>query len=169
MTPELFRPISLASIRASGLRVVVRATSEECAALAQRMDIPSIAALECTFDLTRDAAGDSIHASGQLRARVTRVCVVSAEDFEMTVHDDFKVRFVPAGEEKESPDPDLDDEIPYEGDIIELGNAATEQLGLVLPPYPRMEGATIPDIGDDADDTPFAVLSPKAGSENGQP
>jgi hypothetical protein len=159
VTDDLFRPVSLAKIGAAGLDVLVRATPEECAAVAKRMDIPAIQSLECMFHLTASQGGVSILATGRLRAHVTRVCVVSAEEFEMPVADQFAVRFVPAGTERDDPDPDLDDEIPYEGGTIDLGEATAEQLGLALDPYPRMPGATLTSIDDDDDASPFSALS----------
>jgi hypothetical protein len=74
---------------------------------------------------------------------------------------------VPAGTEREDPDPDLSDEIPYEAETIDLGEATAEQLGLALDPYPRIDGATVPTIDDDEDQSPFAILARRAGT--GQP
>ena len=158
MTAELFRPVSVAKIGAAGLTVAVRATPEECAGLAGRMDIPAIRSLECTFRLTREGDGVSIAAAGELRAIVDRVCAISAEAFETPVQDSFTIRFVPAGMERDDPDPALEDEIPYEHDSLDLGEAAAEQLALALDPYPRMPGAALPEIEDDGDASPFAIL-----------
>jgi uncharacterized metal-binding protein YceD (DUF177 family) len=165
MTTELSRPVSLAKIGAEGLAIVVRATPEECAAVAARMDLPAIQSLECFFHLTAEDDGVSIFAQGRLCAEVTRICVTSAEEFETLVEDDFAVRFVPAGKEREDPDPDLPDEILFEADMIDLGEATAEQLGLALDPYPRMEGATAPTIDDDEDTSPFSVLARRAGPD----
>jgi hypothetical protein len=159
MTAELTRPVPLARIGREGHAVVVRATPEECVAVAARMDLPAIRSLECFFNLTIEDDGVSVFAEGRLRAEVTRICVTSAEEFETTVEDDFAIRFVPAGEEREDPDPDLPDEIPYEADTIDLGEATAEQLGLALDPYPRIDGATVPIIDDDEDGSPFSILA----------
>jgi hypothetical protein len=165
MTIELSRPVSLSRIGPGGLAVLVRATPEECAAVAARMGVPAIQSLECRFRLTSERDGVSIRAEGTLRAEVTRECVVSAEDFETTVEDEFTICFVRSGQERDDPDPDLPDEVPYEGDTIDLGDAATEQLGLALDPYPRIDGATIPDIEGDGDVSPFSILSRRSGPE----
>jgi Large ribosomal RNA subunit accumulation protein YceD len=167
MTSELYRPVALSKIGPRGLTIAVRATPEECAAVAARMDLPAIHSLDCRFTLAVETGGVSVSATGRLRAQVTRVCVTSAEDFETTVEDEFTVRFVPTGTEREDPDPDLPDEIPYEADTIDLGEAAAEQLGLALDPYPRMPGATVPDIGDNDDTSPFAILARRGGSDDG--
>jgi len=167
MTSELTRPVVLSKIGPTGLVVVVRATAEECAAIAVRMGIPAVQSLECVFHLTVEDDGVTVLALGKLRAEMTRECVVSAEDFDTSVEDAFEVRFVPSGQERDDPDPDLPDEIPYTPGSIELGEAAVEQLGLALDPYPRIEGATMPTTGDDPDQSPFAVLArrvPPGGS-----
>ena len=166
MTAELSRLISVTKIGQSGLSLVVEATPAECAAVAKRMDLPGIQALKCIFAVTRDEDEEGVIVGmGHLHARVTRICVVSAEEFETAVEDHFELRFVPAGEESDELDPDREDEIPYEGDILDLGDATAEQLGLILDPYPKMEGAVMPEVEGDDDRSPFSVLRRKADGE----
>jgi uncharacterized metal-binding protein YceD (DUF177 family) len=165
MTTELSRPIAVAKIRAKGFTVVVQATPEECAAVAARMELPTIQSLECRFELTREDDGVSVFAAGHLLAEVTQTCVTSAEDFAARVDETFSIRFVPAGTERDDPDPDLPDEIPYEADTIDLGEATAEQLGLALDPWPRIEGATVPMIDDGDESSPFAVLAQRLGPD----
>jgi uncharacterized metal-binding protein YceD (DUF177 family) len=169
MTVDLSRQVSLSKVGPAGLGVVVRATADECAAIAARMGIPAIQSLECRFILSVEADAASIHAEGSLHAQVTRICVVSGEDFETPVEDEFAIRFVPSGHERDDPDPDLPDEVPYEGDTIDLGEAAIEQLALALDPYPRMEGATMPDLDDEEDASPFSVLSRRLAPGGAKP
>jgi uncharacterized metal-binding protein YceD (DUF177 family) len=158
MTPELHRPVSLDRIGSLGLDYTVEATPAECSALADRMKLPEVHALSCAFHLIREGR-DKVLARGHLRARVTQNCVVSLEDFEAALEETFQVRFVPAGEETEDVDPEADDEIPFEGNLIDLGEAAAEQLGLALDPYPRMPGAELPAAEVDVDPHPFAGLA----------
>jgi uncharacterized metal-binding protein YceD (DUF177 family) len=166
MTTELFRPISLAAIGQTGSTIVVRATQEECVAVASRMGLSAVQSLECVFRLNVEGDGVSIYAQGRLNAGVTRTCVVSAEEFETPVEEVFEVRFVPAGSEREDdPDPDLPDEIPYVNNTIDLGEAAAEQLGLALDPYPRMDGAEALEIEDDEAASPFSILARRSGPD----
>nr|WP_294522407.1 DUF177 domain-containing protein [uncultured Rhodopila sp.] len=158
MIPEFHRPLSLDRIGAHGLDMTVQATAAECAALAVRMNLPAVRAVSCTFHLIREGR-DRVSARGHLLARVTRTCVVSLEEFEADVEEVFQVRFVPSGEESDDVDPDSDDEIPYEGNLIDLGEAAAEQLGLALDPYPRMPGATLSEAEPVQQRNPFAALS----------
>jgi Large ribosomal RNA subunit accumulation protein YceD len=158
VTPELHRPIAVEHIGPGGLDVAVEANAAECAALAARMDIPAVLSLTCRFHLARDSAGGLLaHAS--LTARVVQTCVVSLEDFAAPVEEHFAVRCVPAGEESDDADPGALDEIAYADGVLDLGEAAAEQLALALDPYPRAPGAVLPDIQDEAPAGPFDALA----------
>ena len=74
------------------------------------------------------------------------------------MHDVFDAMFVPEDEVREELGPDDIDEIPYSGGTIDLGEAAAEQLALALDPYPRIDGAAMPDF-DGEDTGPFAALA----------
>ncbi len=142
--PELHRPSRVSRIADDDLEVLVEANAAERAALALRMAIPAIPALRCRFALTRHG-GSRVAARGRLEATVVQTCVVSLEDFEAAIDEEFAVDFVPAGTESDDPDPETVDEIPYDGDTIDLGEAAAEQLALALDPYPRRPGAVLPE------------------------
>jgi uncharacterized metal-binding protein YceD (DUF177 family) len=157
MTPEFHRPISLDRIGPHGLDLTIEATPAECSALAVRMNLPAVLAVSCEFHLIRESR-DKLLARGVLRAAVTQTCIISLEEFDSTVEETFQVRFVPSGEETDDIDPESDDEIPFEGNLIDLGEAAAEQLGLALDPYPRMPGVELPATEDDPDPHPFAAL-----------
>jgi hypothetical protein len=161
--PELHRPLAADRVGPDGLDATVHATAAECAALADRMGIPAVRALDCRFRLTR-VSGDSIAAAGHLYARLVQTCVLTAEDFETAVEERFAVRFVPAGQESDDPDPEAVDEIPFAGGMLDLGEAAAEQLGLALDPYPRMPGAELPAAAEEEQPHPFAGLGRRQGT-----
>ncbi len=156
--PELHRPVRVSRIEPDGARVVVESSEAERAALAARMGLPAIHALAGRFDLVREASG-IVAAAGRLTAIVVQTCVVSLEDFESAIAEDFTVRFVPEGTESDDPDPESVDEIPYAGDSIDLGEAAAEQLALSLDPYPRRPDARLPDEATPAVDPRLAGLA----------
>ena len=157
MKPELHRPLSLDQVGPRGLDLTVEANPAECAALAIRMNIPAVLALSCVFHLIRQGR-DVVLARGVLHARMTQTCVISLEDFDASVRETFQVRFVPTEQQSDDIDPEADDEIPFEGNLIDLGEAAAEQLGLALDPYPRMPGVEIPPAEDGPHPHPFAAL-----------
>ena len=159
MTPELHRPLAAGAVPAGGQDYEVVATAAECAALAARMQLPALQALHCRFRLQPGLAG-AVLAEGWLDARVVQTCVVTLEDFPATVAEHFSVRFVPAGTETDDLDPEAIDELPYSGGVLDLGEAAAEQLALALEPYPRAPDAPAAELGDPADApaSPFAEL-----------
>ena len=157
MIPEFHRPLSLDRIGPHGLDMTIKASDAECAAMAIRMQLPAVSAVSCVFHLIREGR-DKILARGVLRAVVTQICVISLDDFEVVMEEVFQVRFVPSGEESDDIDPESEDEIPFEGNVIDLGEAASEQLGLALDPYPRMPGVEMPAAEDETDPHPFAGL-----------
>jgi uncharacterized metal-binding protein YceD (DUF177 family) len=157
MIPEFHRPLSLDRIGPHGLDLTIDATPAECSALAVRMNLPAVLAVSCVFHLIREGR-DIVLARGVLRAQITQTCVISLDDFDALVEEVFQVRFVPSGEESDDIDPESDDEIPFEGNQIDLGEAAAEQLGLALDPYPRMPGVEMPASEDEAEPHPFAAL-----------
>jgi hypothetical protein len=157
VTPELHRPVPADRVGAAGFEVTVEANAAERAALARRMRLPDMLALRCTFRLVRLTAA-CILGEGRLQAKVVQTCVVSLEDFVAEIDERFRVRFVPAGQETDDPDPETDDEIGYAGGMLDLGEAAAEQLGLALDPYPRAPGAELPEAGTETEENPFAAL-----------
>ena len=181
LRPEFSRPIRVSRIApasgdspASAIEQTVVASGEECRALAGRLGVPAVGSLVCSFRMLPVGHG-AVEAAGELRAELTRICVVSLEAFETTVVERFVVRFVPASRTQPASDeidPEAPDEIGYEGGQIDLGEAASEQLALALDPYPRMPGVARPgqavaetepeDPAADADaPSPFAALAGK--------
>ena len=142
--PEFCRRVPVSRIGPGGLDQAIEANQSERLALAARLQIPSIASLSCRFRLSPEGGG-RLAAAGELCAELTRICVVSLEPFETVVRERFALRFVPEEPQGEDLDPDSPDELPYDADSIDLGEAATEQLALSLDPYPRMPGiASLP-------------------------
>ncbi|MBV8457256.1 MAG: DUF177 domain-containing protein [Acetobacteraceae bacterium] len=157
ITPELHRPVRLDRFGPDATVHEVDASDEECRALAERFGIPAVLSLRCRLTLRR-LSRDVVAGSGQLTAQVVRVCGVTLDNFEMDVTEAFSVRFVPEGTESADIDPETEDEIPYSGDVIDLGEAAAEQLALALKPYPRRPGAELA-IGEQEPEVhPFAAL-----------
>ncbi len=160
--PEFPRPFLLERIGPTGFDITLTANAEECAALARRMHLPAIQALRCRFRLHPLHRG-LVVAEGQLRASIVQLCVVSLDEFSTELADDFTLHFVPAGTEDEDPELDSIDQTPYNGAILELGEAAAEQLALGLDPYPRKPGITLAEgDADVASEGPTQIANPFA-------
>lgn len=147
MTPKLefSRPTAVRRIGVGGVSITVEATPEECARIAARLNLPEVSMLRCKYQLQAGLRNE-VTARGALAARFKQECVVTLEPFEDVLAGSFTVRFVPQEHFIESAEPDLEaeDEIPYEGDSIDLGEAAVEQFALDLPLYPHAPNATLP-------------------------
>ena len=155
---ELSRPVALDRVGPQGITLDVEAGDAELQAVARRLGVPSVQRLGCTFRVRR--IGPSlIEAQGTLHAAIEQVCVVSLDAFVQDVQEAFTVHFVPSGTEDDDAEPDAVDQIPYEGSVVDLGEATVEQLALALDPYPRKPGAILSDASQDGLSGPFAALA----------
>ena len=157
MTPEVSRPLALDRVGPAGVTILVQADPAELPAVAARLGVPAVQSLRCEFRLRR--IGGIIEAQGELAASLTQQCVVSLDDFDSTIREQFVVHFVPAGTEDEDPEPDAPDQIPFEGSMIDIGEAAVEQLALALDPYPRRPDAEMPAVAAAPVQNTFAALA----------
>ncbi len=163
MTPEFSRPLPVAQIGMTETSRTIEATPEECARIAERLGLPSLISLSASFRITRQAGGDEYLAQGRLQARAVRTCVVSLDDFTEPTDIVFTIRFVT---EETSEDEALEapydyeegpDEVLYENDILDLGEAAVQEYALSLAPYPRKPGARLAEPSQESGNA-FAVL-----------
>lgn len=158
MTPEFSRPVQVSRVGPTGRKEVIEADPKERVALAGRLGLPGIDELTCRFDL-QPFGHDQVAAQGLLTARIRQTCVATLEEFPATLVESFAVRFVPEEAMADSLDLDAPDEIPFRGGTIDLGEAAAEQLGLSLDPFPRKEDAELPGGASSGDAHPFAKLA----------
>lgn len=153
---EFPRPLRVAGVSPAGQRLVLEASAAECVALAARFGILSVSWLRAELALRPDAAG-GIAVDGRLSARVVQACVVSLEPVAQRVTDEFSFRILPEGAEP-SDNLDDEDEVEVTHGIAELGEVAAQYLSLALDPYPRADGAELPDAARDDSAPPFAAL-----------
>ncbi len=156
--PELSRRIQVRTLGTARpgavvLDTTVDASPAECTALARRLDVPSVHAVQCRFRLSGADPSGRVSADGLLQATLDQICIATLDQFTATVTEQFTVRFVPDDQVPEDAmredadaalDPEEDDDLPYVNGTIDLGEAAAEQLALALDPYPRKPGATLP-------------------------
>jgi uncharacterized metal-binding protein YceD (DUF177 family) len=139
--------------------VVLEASAAECTALAARFGILGIARLVARLRLQPEPGG-TVRARGHLEATVEQACVVTLEPVVQAVSATLDLRILPEGEAPGDDDPESPDEIESEGGQVDLGEAVAEQLALALDPYPRAEGAVLPELDADV---------PEAQEEPGRP
>jgi len=169
------RQIDVAQAEDKTLRVTITANEAECAELALQDALPAIAQFSAKFEVTSAGRG-RFEVKGEVRARVTQICVVSLDPFETDIVQPVEVAFASprdveqaeaAYAKRHEEDPDAQD-IPEPPDPIfngqiDLGVLASEQLVLALDPYPRKPGVEFAsDLGqkdEEADVSPFAALA----------
>lgn len=151
-SPEFSRRVPLNRLGA-GLDETVEASEGERKALAARLGLPEIKNLVCQFRLT-PGEKRTVLAEGTVTANVTQICAITSEPFDDLLHETFVLRFVP---EEDMPEDDFDidsidldapDEVPHDGRGLDIGEAAAEQLALMLDPYPRKPGAGLENAVD---------------------
>jgi uncharacterized metal-binding protein YceD (DUF177 family) len=156
--PEFSRPLALASVPASGLRLTLEAGPEERAALARRLGLLALDALAAELVLAPGPDG-TVAVTGELAAEVVQACVVSLEPVRQRVAEPVAWRLLPEGTEPADGEEDPDD-IACPGNQADLGEALSQQLSLALDPYPRAPNAQLPeDPGAGAAHGPFAALA----------
>jgi uncharacterized metal-binding protein YceD (DUF177 family) len=171
--PVMPRPFEVADIRDDGGTVVnVEATAAERAALAQAYDLPGIAALTGRFNLVR--RGKNVTITGDVKAHITQICVVTVEPFDSEVDEPVEMTYAPEAQVAEAweriakaeasgggaPVEDPPDVI-VDG-RIDLGALTAETLSLSLDPYPKKPGVAFepPEaLAADPDESPFALLA----------
>ncbi len=139
--------------------VEIEATEPERAALAARFGITAIDRLVARITLTDE--GPAIDAVGTFEADLIQPCAVSGEDFAVHVSEPIALRFVPRSTSSVAPEAEIEleadqlDEIEYEGEMFDLGEAVAQSLGLAIDPYavgPEADRARLEAgvVGDDA-------------------
>lgn len=145
------------------MRRDIAASADICAAVAVLAAVREVSDLKASFELSR--AGEVVHVTGRVTAKVGQNCVVSLEPIETAVDEPIDVLFAPApaegsatGDERRRKTEDEPPEPLVDG-TIDLGAIATEFLILGIEPYPRKEGVAFapPDV-DTEIPHPFAAL-----------
>jgi len=148
---------------AEGRTIEIIADEAERERLAERFDLVRVDSLEATVALKRD--GRIVVARGRLVASIVQACAVSGEDLPVAIDDPLLIRFVP-GREDVDEEIELDaedcDEISYEGERFDLGEAIAQSLALAIDPYATGSNAEMvrKEVGLEAPEreNPFAAL-----------
>ena len=157
-----------------GLELRFEPDADALKAIAKTLNLVSLDKLDAEVFLRPWLDGAEI--SGLIRARVTQLCSVSADDFEEPVESRFSVRVLPADSENSSPDENGDLALDPEGDdppdvldgeTIDVSGYVIEHLALELDPFPRKPGAVFEPPPEPVDLSPFAAL--KALKADGEP
>ena len=145
--------------------IEITASSEECAALAQRFGLVRVKHLSARITLTRD--GPTVRAAGRINADIVQSCAISAEDLPVRIHEPVALHFVPANsvpatDAEVELDADQLDQIEMDGHLFDLGEALAQGLALAIDPYAEGPGAEEArcqaGMLDPSDTGPFVML-----------
>lgn len=164
---EFSRMIDLRGI--GNAPVLLEASTEECAALAERFGLVAVHSFSAEVTLVPEGA--RVSADGRIRAAIVQSCAISGEDLAVAIDEPIHLVFVPAEvatrpEEIELEAEDLD-EIEYTGTAFDLGEALAQGLSLAIDPFatgPEAERARQEaGLGGEALSGPFAALAALKG------
>ena len=127
-------------------RMTVEASEAECAALAARLGVVAVRSLRA--ELTIEEDGDAVTARGPMTADLVQSCAVSGDDFPVRVAETLALRFVPqvaalADDEEMEFAADDPDEIEFDGESFDLGEAVAQSLALAIDPYAEGPNADV--------------------------
>ena len=152
-------PVRVDDIPVSGLDVALAPDDAERVVLAKFFDVPALPRLSAQFNLRRK--GHRVTVTGDIVGDVIRICVVSLDEFPMTIQEHVALVFdETADPDAELPEEEHDAPEPLVDGVIDLGAILCEFTALGLDPYPKKPGAVFAfrDEGD-RDENPFAALS----------
>jgi uncharacterized metal-binding protein YceD (DUF177 family) len=163
---EFHRPIATHDLPLGGRSFDIEARPDERAALARRFEILAINHLRADGVIRPQASG-RVKLEGHLSAEVVQTCVVTLEpvtavidvalerlyglDVMERIESGFNEAFL-----------DLADDLPAEtliDDVVDIGAAAAEQLGLELDLYPRKPGAVFEGLSGEGPKEPPGPLA----------
>ncbi len=126
----------------------VEPNDEEKEKIIERLGIISLPEFKAKFSLKAFTASSLIMLRGSFEAVVGLKCVVSLDDFNQKISDEFEITFDSKlakhkGEEYVLDMEDETDAEPIENGIIDLGEIAVQYLSLALPDFPRKEGSEL--------------------------
>jgi hypothetical protein len=191
VAPAFSRRLDVDEVPPEGLELTISATEAERQAIAARDGLEGLAKLEAQLQVTPSRGGGGLAVTGEMRARITQICVVTLEAFDSEIVEPIDVKFAPAPvpviaglSSREARDPrravrrarrgsvpppnvaGSDGEDPPDPIVdgrIDLGALAAEFLALGLDPYPRKPGVA---FGETPGlDTVEPAESPFAGLE----
>jgi uncharacterized metal-binding protein YceD (DUF177 family) len=162
MSDEFIKEIQIDKIPAKGVHCKLQASGATLVDIASRLDVRAVE--ELVADLKAEKAGKHITVRGRIIARVEQQCVISLEPMFSDIDEQVDITFTTEDETPEFTEEgemivNLDLPEPLEGNVLDLGDLAIQQLSLAIDPYPRKAGAEpVKDTGTQPDISPFAAL-----------
>ena len=178
--PEFSRLVQVDMAGTKGNAVTITANGEECAAVAERLDLQAVSDLRAEASM-RPAAAGLVRLNVDFSANVVQSCVVTLDAVMASVADRFSV--LCEAEKRGGKADDADGEVfvdPFGEDPVEslvdggidLGELVIQHLSLALDPYPHAPGIDTGAVMEDArtrpgeHDVSLDLLAGKAGPDD---
>ena len=161
LPPEFSRVAAIARLAGEPAAYRFGANAAEREALARRLGLLSLDRFEVEARLAR-AVGGGVRLEGRIAADLVQECVVTLEPVPGSVEEAFAILYRRQAPRSDSVDPDGEDVEPLEGEEIDVGEAAAQQLSLAIDPFPRAPDATLPETpaaSSELSQHPFAGLA----------
>ncbi len=153
---EFSRIFNLDNVTKKSSKISIETSIEERLKLAKRFSIPEISSLKanCAIEkLTQKKSGD-FRLSVSMHAHLVRQCVVTLNDINESIEENFTIVFIINSQNKEIADDkvveftvDEDDFELIEDYKIDLGEYVAEYLSLSMSSYPRQAEVSAKEYG----------------------
>lgn len=166
MQKDFSYPLQIDELNQGEQSYMLRADKAQLETLKEILQVPAVNYFEADIKLKFQKKRGILDVSGQVRAGLGLISVISLEPFDRDYKTDFTLTFDTNAtyEQIRELDEDIEADVPdiVIGGRIDLGDIAIEQLALVMEDHPRQDGEEFsPLIEDDAPlrENPFAILS----------
>lgn len=166
MQKDFSYPLQIDELNQGEQSYMLKADKAQLETLKEILQVPAVNYFEADIKLKFQKKRGILDVSGQVRAGLGLISVISLEPFDRDYKTDFTLTFDTNAtyEQIRELDEDIEADIPdiVIGGRIDLGDIAIEQLALVMEDHPRKDGEEFsPLIEDDAPlrENPFAILS----------
>ena len=166
MQKDFSYPLQIDELNQGEQSYMLRADKAQLETLKEILQVPAVNYFEADIKLKFQKKRGILDVSGQVRAGLGLISVISLEPFDRDYKTDFTLTFDTNAtyEQIRELDEDIEADIPdiVIGGRIDLGDIAIEQLALVMEDHPRQDGEEFsPLIEDDAPlrENPFAILA----------
>ena len=166
MQKDFSYPLKIEDINQGEQTYKLRANKAQLETLREILQIPDVNYFEADIKLIFQKKKGILDVSGEVRAGLTLISVISLDEFEKEYKSNFNLTYDTNAtyEQIREMDEDIEDDIP---DIvidgkIDLGDIAIEHLALVMEDHPRKDGEEFTSVIEDDSpvrENPFAVLS----------
>jgi uncharacterized metal-binding protein YceD (DUF177 family) len=134
---EFSHVVKLSEIGNHSRNIHLSADEAARSGLMARFDLAALDSLEAVISLHNDAAG--VVASGRFTASLAQYCIASNDPVPASLNEPIHIRFIAEPTDSGEFELEADDceTMFHDGQIIDLGEAVAQSLGLALNPYPR--------------------------------